>query len=80
MTMADWFAQKRYGCGSGMPISWQGWVITFVYVAVAIGASLLAERSMLAAVSILVPATILFVVIAFRTTAGGWGCRWGNRK
>jgi hypothetical protein len=25
--MADWFAQKRYGFGAGLPIAWQGWLI-----------------------------------------------------
>jgi hypothetical protein len=78
--MADWFAQKRYGCGSGMPISWQGWVATIVYIAVVIGGALLADRSPIAAGSIIVPATLLFLVVSFRTTAGGWGCRWGDRK
>ena len=24
----DWFAPKRYGYGSGMPIAWQGWVLS----------------------------------------------------
>jgi hypothetical protein len=78
--MANWFAPKRYGCGSGMPISWQGWAAMIVYMAVVIGGALLADRSLVAAVSIIVPATILFIVISFRTTAGGWGCRWGNKK
>lgn len=78
--MADWFAQKRYGCGSGVPISWQGWVVTLVYIAIIAGASLLLKRSPLAGLSIIAPATILFAVIAFRTTAGGWGCRWGGKK
>jgi hypothetical protein len=78
--MADWFAQKRYGCGSGMPISWQGWVATLVYIALVIGGALLAKRNALAGFSIIVPATILFIIISFRKTAGGWGCRWGSEK
>lgn len=78
--MAEWFAHKRYGCGSGMPISWQGWFVMLAYIAVMIGAAFLADRSPIAAVSIMVPATILFIVLCFRTTSGGWGCRWGNRQ
>ena len=23
----EWFAPKRYGYGSGLPISWQGWAV-----------------------------------------------------
>ena len=25
--MANWFAPKRYGLGSGWPIAWQGWAV-----------------------------------------------------
>ena len=32
----EWFAPKRYGYGSGLPISWQGWVLTLGFVALAI--------------------------------------------
>ena len=78
--MAEWFSPKRYGCGSGLPMSWQGWVVMLVYLAVVMGGALLADRSPVAAASIIAPATILFLVICFRTTAGGWGCRWGSKK
>ena len=37
----EWFAPKRYGYGSGPPISWQGWVVTLVFVAAAAGAGFL---------------------------------------
>ena len=30
----EWFAPKRYGYGSGLPISWQGWAITIAFVAI----------------------------------------------
>ena len=30
----EWFAPKRYGYGSGMPISWQGWAVTLGFAAV----------------------------------------------
>ena len=30
--MADWFASKRYGLGAGLPMAWQGWVLTLGYV------------------------------------------------
>ena len=74
----EWFAAKRFGYGAGMPISWQGWVITLLFVAVAIGAGIrLADRP-LALAAILVPAVILLWVITARTTRGGWRWRWGS--
>lgn len=27
-----WFTAKRYGFGWGLPITWQGWVVSFVYL------------------------------------------------
>jgi hypothetical protein len=32
-TQKYWFPAKRYGWGWGLPSSWQGWAVTFVYVA-----------------------------------------------
>ena len=31
----EWFAPKRYGLGS-TPITWQGWALTFGFVAITI--------------------------------------------
>ena len=33
----EWFAPKRYGYGAGLPITWQGWALTVVFLAVSIG-------------------------------------------
>ena len=27
-----WFPAKRYGWGWGLPITWQGWLVTIVYL------------------------------------------------
>jgi hypothetical protein len=74
-----WFAPKRYGFGSGLPISWQGWLLTigFMVAAIAVGSSF-GDRP-LVAVAILAPLTIAFLVIAVRTTKGGWRWRWGEK-
>jgi hypothetical protein len=74
----EWFAPKRYGYGSGLPISWQGWVLTlgFVALAIVLGA-LLAERPF-QLVAIMMPIVIAFSVICARTTRGGWRWRWGK--
>lgn len=77
--MAEWFAPKRYGSGSGLPIAWQGWVATLLYVGIVIGAALLlAQRSPWAFGSIVFTSTAIFLVIAAKTTRGGWRWRWGG--
>ena len=79
--MAEWFAPKRYGLGSGLPIAWQGWALTFAYLAVVGGAGvLLAERSPWAFGSIILTATAIFLLIVARTTRGGWRWRWGKEE
>lgn len=67
----DWFAPKRFGYGSGLPIAWQGWLVYAVYVAVIAGA---AAAPGWRSVAIVVPATILLIAICSRRTRGGW--RW----
>jgi hypothetical protein len=32
-----WFPAKRYGWGCGLPITWQGWLVTIVYFILMIG-------------------------------------------
>lgn len=77
--MADWFYASRYGYGAGPPCSWQGWLVTIVYLAIAIGsATLLGERNLAAFLGVFVPATLIFLLVAYRTTKGGWKWRWGK--
>jgi hypothetical protein len=77
--MADWFAPKRYGYGAGVPVSWQGWALTIGFLVVALGSALLFQSKPLLVVAILVPAVLLFTLIAARTTRGGWHWRWGDK-
>ena len=74
----EWFAPKRYGYGSGSPISWQGWAVTLAYVAIILGIGLWFQRNFLAALATFIPITVVFCVIAARTTKGGWRWRWGD--
>ena len=78
--MAEWFAAKRYGSGSGKPIAWQGWVVLLAYLAIIIGATQLIHRSPWAMGSVIVTATAIFMAIAARTTRGGWRWRWGDKE
>ena len=70
----EWFAPKRYGYGTGLPISWQGWAVLAAYLALVIGAATLLSKWPLAVFGVAVPATALFMLIAMKTTRGGW--RW----
>lgn len=77
-TGPEWFAQKRYGYGAGLPIAWQGWAVLLAYFAVIGLATLLLAATPLAVVAIVVPATAILLLIAARTTRGGWRWRWGK--
>ena len=74
----EWFAPKRYGYGAGLPIAWQGWVATGLFVALIAASSLLLAYSWLAYASAFVTLTVLFVILAAKTTKGGW--RWRSGK
>ncbi|MEP6982146.1 MAG: hypothetical protein ABI853_00695 [Sphingomicrobium sp.] len=74
----EWFAPKRYGYGSGMPISWQGWALTLGFVLLSVLLALALGRRPLQLVAILAPLTIAFCVVCARTTRGGWRWRWGD--
>ncbi len=78
--MADWFAPKRYGLGGGLPIAWQGWVVTLVYLVIVIGATQLLNRSPWAMASVIITATAIFLVVVVKTTRGGWRWRWGDKE
>ena len=80
MTNDDaWFAPKRYGIGSGLPLRWQGWALMLSYVALVMGVGLaLMPRLPLVFAAIVIAATIVVVVIAARHTRGGWRWRWGE--
>ncbi|MFL6765241.1 MAG: hypothetical protein ACJ8FO_08620 [Sphingomicrobium sp.] len=74
----EWFAPKRYGYGSGMPISWQGWALTIGFTAIAILLATQFRHRPPQLVAALTPLVIVFLLICARTTRGGWRWRWGD--
>jgi len=74
-----WFAPKRYGFGAGLPISWHGWLVLGVYIAILVAAAVLFDGKRLAQGAIIIPATIILVIIFARTTRGGRRWRWGEK-
>jgi len=79
MTGWEWFAPKRYGYGSGLPIAWQGWALLSGYIALVVGVGVAFEDKPALATAIFFPATILLFVITAKTTRGGWRWRWGDK-
>ena len=75
----EWFAQKRYGYGAGLPISWQGWARTIAFMMVAVGLAMTFEDRPLILMAILAPLVLAFILICARTTRGGWRWRWGEK-
>lgn len=74
MKTDKWFAARRYGYGSALPLRWQGWAL-FVGL---LGTIALATRLDGAArwIAIGVILVILLPIIAAKTE-GGWRWRWG---
>lgn len=74
----DWFAPKRYGYGAGVPISWQGWALTIGFILICVADGWLFRGRPVVLVAVLIPFAVTFIVIAARTTKGGWRWRWGE--
>jgi hypothetical protein len=73
-----WFAPKRYGYGSGLPISWQGWVTCGLIMAgclvIGWGYGFNSPEAKLGTAAFLL---ISLPLIAARTK-GGWKWRWSS--
>ena len=76
----EWFAPKSHGYGSGIPIAWQGWAVLIGYLALVLGSIPLAEKSLLAHLSLVTVLTAGLLLICAKTTRGGWRWRWGEKE
>ena len=75
----EWFAPKRYGYGSGPPISWQGWALILLFILILFALSRVLGNRPTALIAAIIPLTAIFLVICARTTRGGWRWRWGEK-
>lgn len=71
----EWFAAKKVGYGAGRPIAWQGWALLLGFIAFSAGFGILFGDQPLIFFPVFGLATFLFMVIAARTTRGGWKWR-----
>lgn len=82
MAMGDdekaWFAPKRYGYGSGLPIAWQGWAVLTIYVLIMGAAGLLLQETTIGFIAVTIVATAILCVVCARKTRGGWRWRWSE--
>ena len=67
----EWFAPKRYGFGSGLPISWQGWALTVAFGAVVAISTFLFRGHPLQLFAVLAPAILAFM-LDLRTHHARW--------
>jgi len=75
----NWFEPKRFGYGSGLPISKEGWLLMIGYVAGVAACLIALQQRPIAAAAMIVALTAAFAAIAARKTRGGWRWRWGER-
>jgi len=76
-----WFERRGAGwCSRTRTTSWKGWVLTGLYSAIVTAAALLlAERTIIGFVAILVVASTAFLLLVASKTRGGlWGDRIGR--
>ena len=77
-----WFAQKRFGYGAGLPLTWQGWALLGGYLAVMAGLvwapHLSGGKLPGGALALILVLTVGFIELARRRTRGGWKWRWGG--
>ncbi|AJP73030.1 hypothetical protein [Sphingomonas hengshuiensis] len=72
-----WFRPRRFGFGA-RPATWQGWVVTLVFVvAAALVANLASHRGEVYLV-LLVPLVAALLWLIFTRTDGEWRWRWGG--
>ena len=78
-----WFVPKKYGYGA-VPVTWEGWVVVAVFVAIVIAFALIYRRRKKAGLSnttpwmALIASTIVFVWVCAVKTDGTWAFRWGE--
>jgi hypothetical protein len=74
----EWFAQKRYGIGSGRPVTWQGWAVSIGFMALVAAAVIRFSDDRLAMFSSFITLLAIFLTIQAKTTRGGWRWHWGD--
>ncbi|MDP7116213.1 MAG: hypothetical protein QF632_03240 [Candidatus Woesearchaeota archaeon] len=72
-----WFKPKKYGYGA-TPSSWEGWLVTGVFILVVLWRALVLEGVQRLYLEIFVMVVILIQIVKVKTD-GVWKWRWGNK-
>jgi hypothetical protein len=75
-----WFRAKRHGWGWGLPMTWQGWGVLLVYVALVLGGIPLIQASkgdLVYVVYLCILTAVLVVICRLKGEPARW--RWGKR-
>jgi hypothetical protein len=70
-----WFAPKRFGYGSGLPIAWQGWAMMAGHIGVILLGAKLLENDLIASLAWIAIVGLLPLPIYAAKTRGGWKWR-----
>lgn len=73
-----WFAQKRFGYGA-VPVTWQGWLTTLVYLVLIAAIALEVPGHVLKA-GLMLPLSAVYIYFIWTKTEGGFRWRWGTEK
>jgi hypothetical protein len=73
-----WFLAKRYGWGWGLPVTWQGWLATILYVvALVITVSLLSTQIIYLSIALAIESGLMILVCYLKGEPPSW--HWGDK-
>ena len=78
-----WFVPRQYGYGA-TPVTWEGWLVAAIFVAIVIAFVVIVPRRKKAGLSnkgpfmALLASTAVFVWICAAKTNGNWAWNWGD--
>lgn len=76
ITGKPWFGPRRFGWG-WTPITWEGWVVSLVFLAAIVAAARLLTSTLRTVVIILL---VVALLVASYLTGGAPGSTWGRRR
>lgn len=76
LTRRPWFGPRRFGWG-WTPVTWQGWVVSLVFIAATLAAAWLLSSTLRTKVII---ALVVALLVTSYLTGGAPGSTWGRRQ
>jgi hypothetical protein len=73
------FRPKLFGWGA-VPVTWEGWLVTFGLIAVAVPVAWVAQARDLWLLLTMLPLILAYVWLCRTKTDGDWKWRWGSDR